>query len=46
MAQIVCENTDISYIQRNPFKTADEYDNPLIDCNSLSDLDFSLWVMS
>lgn len=43
LARILCDNVDISYIQKNPFLKADLQLNPLISCDLVDDLDYNLW---
>lgn len=42
LSKLICLNTDISQIQRNPFHVSGTK-NPLVPCNSLPIMDLSAW---
>jgi peroxidase len=43
MARVLCDNVEITYIQKNPFLKADLQLNPLINCDLVDDIDYNLW---
>lgn len=43
MSRILCDNVEMNYIQKNPFLKGDLQLNPLINCELVDDLDYTLW---
>jgi len=43
MARLICDNTDIYFIQGYPFLEANQNTNPLMDCSQLPSVDLSKW---
>jgi len=46
IARVICDNTNVQYIQRNPFLMPDEYSNPFVECEYLPKLNLKPWVDS
>lgn len=43
MARIMCDNSDVSFIQSNPFVKNNHELNPLVSCNRVPRLSFKPW---
>jgi len=43
LARLVCDNTDIDFIQVNPLLEANPENNPLVDCKNLPYVNLGLW---
>ena len=43
MANILCRNLDLKIIQKYAFFTANNYFNPLLNCNDLSNINLTEW---
>ena len=43
MARILCDNTDLKFIQKNPFIVPDSQKNPIVSCNQLPRLNLNAW---
>ncbi|KAL8621727.1 hypothetical protein ACOMHN_061862 [Nucella lapillus] len=40
---IICRNSGLKQVPRNAFKLPHKTRNPMVDCDSIPDVDFSLW---
>jgi peroxidase len=43
LARLLCDNLDISFVQKWPFLVANYENNELIDCNAIPRVDLSAW---
>ncbi len=43
LARLVCDNSDLDFVQRNPLLEANEYSNPLVDCKTLPYVDLTVF---
>ena len=41
LARILCDNTDLEFVQRQPFLEADKESNPLTDCSYIPYVDLN-----
>jgi len=43
LARLICDNTDLYFVQRDPLFEANKKTNPLVDCNKLPYVDLTKW---
>ena len=43
MSRVICENSDIEYLQKNAFRRENYQTNPLINCDYLDELSLEAW---
>ena len=42
-ARILCDNTDIQFVQKNPFLRNNFQTNPLISCSNIDSINYLTW---
>ena len=42
-ARVVCDNTDVNFVQKSPFLKNNFQTNPLIGCQLIDRIDYSAW---
>ena len=43
LARLICDNTDVEYVQLNPFLFSDKKQNPMIDCDKMLKVSYFAW---
>ncbi len=43
IARLICDTLDVPSIQKNPFLVSDDISNPMLQCNDIPNIDYSVF---